>query len=253
MSTDSTRDVVLRARGLDAGYRGKTVLTGVDLEIHAGDFWFLLGKNGSGKTTLLRALLGLRRPLAGTLVCAALDDREHLGFVPQRCELNPSLPTTVREFVGFGLVATRVPAADRAERLRWALARAGLEGMERRSYWSLSGGQRQRALVARALVRRPSLLVLDEPTEGLDPVTEDAILGTLAQLNERSGTTVLFVSHKLVTAARYASHVALFGDGRVHGGPRDAVLVPEQIERVYGAPIGLDGAVGRPVERELAG
>ena len=160
-----------------------------------------------------------------------------LGFVPQRCELNPALPTTVREFVSLGLVGTRIPRADHSAALARALSQAGLAGMERANYWSLSGGQRQRALVARAMVRRPEVLMLDEPTSGLDPTTEDSILQTLAALNEREGVTIVFVSHQVATAARYASHVGLFRAGRVTCGPRSEVLREDLLTEVYGAPL----------------
>ncbi len=229
------REVVLQVRGLALGYRTRRVLAGVDLEVRAGDVWFLIGPNGSGKTTLLRALLGTLQPLAGRVERhPELARRERIGFVPQKGLLNPSLPTTVREFVSLGLVGTRVRGAARGENLRWALGRVGLGGLERADLGSLSGGQHQRSLLARALVRRPALLVLDEPTAGLDVGSEDAFLTTLSDLNRRDGVTLLFVTHDLEIAARHASHVALFHDGRVATGPRERMLRPEEIRRVFG-------------------
>ena len=230
-------------RVLDAtlGYGSRPVLSGVNLEICAGEFWFFLGPNGSGKTTLLRALLGLLAPTSGAIESDLLERREMLGFVPQRCELNPALPTTVREFVSLGMVGTRVPRSNRPAELARALSQSGLAGMERASYGALSGGQRQRALVARAMVRRPEVLMLDEPTAGLDPITEDSILQTLAALNERDGVTVVFVSHQVATAARYASHAALFRDGRVTSGTRAEVFRAEVLSDVYGAAVPSTG------------
>ncbi len=230
---------VFRARGAELGYGAEPVLSGVDLEIRRGEFWFLLGPNGSGKTTLLRALLGLLEPRAGTLQRhPEWTARERLGFVPQSCDINPTLPTTVREFVSLGFVRSRIPRAERPRGLRDALALVGLQGRERTSYWSLSGGQRQRALVARALVRRPQLIVLDEPTEWLDVATEDVLLRTLVELH-RAGITLLFVTHKLLLAARFATHVALFDAGRVIAGAREEMLQPARIERVFGVAVDL--------------
>jgi len=227
--------LVLRARGLALGYGAKTVLTGVDLEVGAGEFWFLIGPNGSGKTTLLRAILGMLEPRAGSLELRPdLASRERVGFVPQRCVVNPSLRTTVREFVSLGLVGTRVRGPERGRNLRWALERVGLAGREDADHGSLSGGQHQRALVARALVRRPELLVLDEPTAGLDVVTEDAFLHTLSDLNRDEGVTLLFVTHELQIAARYASHVALFCPDGLASGRRGEMLRPGSIERAFG-------------------
>jgi ABC-type cobalamin/Fe3+-siderophores transport system ATPase subunit len=162
--------------------------------------------------------------------------------VPQRCAPNPILPTTVREFVELGLVGVRVGAAERPGRLEWALAHAGLAGFERRSYWALSGGERQRALVARALIRRPRLLVLDEPTNHLDFLIEQSILDVLAGLHREEGTTILFVTHALHLAARYGTHVALFHGGRVESGPVAELLRPERLTEAYGVAPPATGA-----------
>ena len=221
--------------GLSLGYGRRKVLDAIDLEVRAGEFWFLLGPNGSGKTTLLRAVLGLLAPRSGSIqLHASLRDRGRLGFVPQRCEINPSLSTTVREFVLLGLVGIRVSDREREERLAWALERAGMAALDDADHWSLSGGQHQRMLVARALVRRPSLLILDEPTEGLDVGAEEALLRTIAELNRDDGVTLLVVTHKLEIAARFASHVAIFDSASVASGARDEILQREQLERAFG-------------------
>jgi ABC-type Mn2+/Zn2+ transport system ATPase subunit len=227
--------LVLALRGARIGYGAQTVLRDVDWEVRAGETWFLIGPNGAGKTTLLRAVLGLLPLQSGTLERdPARAERAHIGFVPQRCEMNPALPTTVCEFVTLGLVGLRTAPGERAERLAEALARAGLAGLEERSYWALSGGQRQRALVARALVRRPALLILDEPTEGLDPPTEAAFLDLVEALRLEHGVTVLFVTHRLAVAARRASHVALVFAGALVSGPRDAVLARPEMRSAFG-------------------
>jgi len=231
-------DVILQTSGLSLAYGARLVLEDVNFEVRNGEFCFFLGPNGSGKTTLIRAILGMLRPRAGHLSLHPDFARlEQIGFVPQRCDLNPSLPTTVREFVVLGLVGIRATRKEEAGRLEWALARVGLEGMAGRDYWSLSGGQRQRALVARALVRRPGLLILDEPTNGLDLSTEDSFLRFLANLNQGERLTLLFVTHDIAIAARYATHVALFHSRGVEFGPRDEMLNVNSLERVFGVGV----------------
>jgi ABC-type Mn2+/Zn2+ transport system ATPase subunit len=231
MRADAT---ILKAEGLALGYGRTTVLRDVTLQVARGEFWFLLGPNGAGKTSFLRSVLGLLEPRAGRLERAAALTLQCIGFVPQRCNMNASLPTTVREFVSLGMVGIPLDAEERSDRLQEALATMALRGMESRDYWSLSGGMRQRALLARALVRRPTLLLLDEPTSGLDPTTEELLLQSLARLNAEQGLTMLFVTHDLSLAMRYATHVALFHDAALVAGPRETVLTPENLQRVYG-------------------
>ncbi len=229
------KELIRQACGLCLGYGNQAVLREVDLEVKVGEFWYLLGQNGTGKTTLLKAMLGLLPPQSGTIsLHPVLAQRERMGFVPQRCEFNPSLPTTVREFVLLGLVGIRTNRRDRSERVGWSLEKVGMLGMATDDYWSLSGGQRQRVLVARALARYPSLLIMDEPTSGLDPAAETVLLEYLAILNREEKLTVVCVSHDLTTAARHGSHVALFHKGRVQAGPVRKVLSRENLERIYG-------------------
>jgi ABC-type Mn2+/Zn2+ transport system ATPase subunit len=231
-------EVIVRTAGLRLGYGRRVVLTHVDFRMRLGEFWFFLGPNGEGKTTLLRAILGILRPQTGQLwVHPELGQRQRIGFVPQRCDINPTLPTTVREFVLLGLVGIDTDRREAAVRLGWALERVGLGGLEGKDYWSLSGGQRQRALVARALVRRPSVLILDEPTNGLDLAAEDAVLRFLAELNHKQRQTLLFVTHNLAIAARYATHIALFHAGEVVSGSRQEVLNRQTLERIYGVAV----------------
>jgi ABC-type cobalamin/Fe3+-siderophores transport system ATPase subunit len=144
----------------------------------------------------------------------------------------------------LGLVGIRCTRAQRAQRLNWALERVGLAARPEADFWSLSGGQRQRALVARALIRRPRLLVLDEPTNGLDLTTEEALLTFLSDLNKADGITVLFVTHDLAVAARHGSHFALFHDGEVVAGPGQEILRGDNLQRTYRVPvdIGRDAA-----------
>jgi ABC-type cobalamin/Fe3+-siderophores transport system ATPase subunit len=145
----------------------------------------------------------------------------------------------------LGLVGIRLGAKEETERLEWALHKVDLEGMAGRDYWSLSGGQRQRALLARALVRQPGLLILDEPTNSLDLSTEDLFLRVLADLNRTEHLTLFFVTHDIAIAARYATHLALFHAGSVESGPRKQLLNQAVLERVYG--------VGVEVIRDLSG
>jgi ABC-type Mn2+/Zn2+ transport system ATPase subunit len=222
--------------GVSLGYGDHEVLRDLSLQVRSGEFWLLMGPNGNGKTTFVRALLGLHTPRQGTIRLHPLKaNREAMGFVPQSCDFNPTLPTTVAEFVLLGLVGVSVPSHERGDRLRWALSCVGMESMERHDYWTLSGGYRQRALLARALVRRPSLLLLDEPTNGLDMPAAEAFLGALAHLHRTGGLSVLLVTHDLSIAFRYGTKGALFFGGTAISGPLDRMLDPALLEKAYGA------------------
>jgi ABC-type Mn2+/Zn2+ transport system ATPase subunit len=238
--------MLLSLRDVIAGYADRPVLRSVTFDVREGEFWFLLGPNGAGKSTLLRSILGAL-PIQGGDITRRPDvaGPQRIGFVPQRCDLNPSLPTTVREFVSLGLVG--IPHAHRStvDRMGWALDRCALGGLAHRSYWSLSGGQRQRALLARALIRRPALFIVDEPTSGLDPPSQDLLMRSLDDLNRSERLTILFVTHDLPLAARYATHVALFTGGGVLAGARDDVLRPDVLQQAYGLPIELHAEYAR--------
>jgi ABC-type Mn2+/Zn2+ transport system ATPase subunit len=236
--------MIVRGEALRLGYGGRTVVEEADFEVGRGEFWFFIGPNGCGKTTLLKAILGLLRPRSGRIALAAeLRDRSLVGFVPQRYDQKGALPTTVREFVLLGTVGTRITRTELSERLSWALSAVGIGTLAGRDLWSLSGGQRQRAVLARALIRRPQLLILDEPTTGLDLAATDGLLRFLESLHS-SGLTLIAVSHDLATAARYASHVGLFDHGRVLAGRREEVITSENLGRVYGVRMEVAASEG---------
>lgn len=228
---------LIRAENLTLGYGKTRVVHDLNLEIRKGEFWFIIGPNGQGKSTFVKSVLGLVSPLSGLLwTHSDLKDQKGIGFVPQRCDPNPSLPTTVEEFVRLGRVGLP-PLPKRDDPLGWALEQVGLEGKQRWDYWSLSGGQRQRALVARALIRKPILIVADEPTSGLDLTAKEGFVDFLAHLNREEGLTVMFVTHEIELAEEFATHVALFHRGAVRAGTPDEVLRPDLLEQAYEMPI----------------
>ncbi len=188
---DLEESLLVRAEGLAVGRAGKTFASDLTWTVRPSTWWWIEGDNGSGKTTLLCTLLGELPPTGGRLtVHPWVADGTGLGCVLQLDELLPTLPLTVTDYVGLGLAGSgRRDAGAVAE----AIDAVGLE--PRKSYWALSGGQRQRARVARALARRPALLVLDEPFNHLDG---DATARCLAAIEARrqAGAAVLCVAHR---------------------------------------------------------
>lgn len=227
-------DVLLAATGLEVG-RGAPLLSGVDLELRPGEAWFVLGRNGAGKSTLLATLLGLLAPRHGTIQAApAIADRSALGFVPQETTFSAPLPLTVAEFVDLGLATVTATRSERRARVAVALQQLGIEDLAPRQVASLSLGQRRRALVARALLRRPRLLVLDEPTANLDAHGAATLCADLDRLRRDSGVCLLHVAHDLGLVRRFATHVLLLAGAAVHAGPVAAMLAAPILEQTLG-------------------
>jgi zinc transport system ATP-binding protein len=220
---------VLELDDASIGYEGRTVVDGLSIAITGGEVVAVLGANGSGKSTLVRGILGLAQRQAGSIEAfgmpiSQLRDRWRLGYVPQQNTLARGIPATVREVVASGRLShtrpwKRASAADHA-RVRDAIALVGLAGSERALVSELSGGQQRRVLVARALAGDAEVLLLDEPTAGVDAENQHALADTLATL-AGTGTTILLVAHELGPAASIVSRVLVLSGGRLaYDGPR---------------------------------
>jgi len=228
-------ETIIEISKLSLGYNGKDIIHDVNLKIIQGDFWCLIGPNGCGKSTLLKGIIATLPPRSGAIsLNEKIADRKSIGFVPQKCDINATLPTTVREFVSLGTVGLGFTAGLEEENFGWAVERVGLGAMIGKSYWDLSGGQRQRALLARTLARRPKLIILDEPTNGLDIPAEESLLQTLESLNSENGITIMVVTHNLNIAMRFGRQFALFMNGTVLSGEGRDVITQSNIHKVYG-------------------
>ncbi|HEX2229634.1 MAG TPA: metal ABC transporter ATP-binding protein [Candidatus Binatia bacterium] len=199
------------------GYSDTAILHDVDLEIHPGDLIAMAGPNGSGKTTLFRTILGFLPVLYGSLIRNC--ELHEFGYVPQSAALDPTFPISVGEVVAMGAYRRlkrfqQTPAAER-QRLREVLEEVGLGHLTSRSFFSLSGGQKQRILIARALMVRPQILILDEPLSGVDSESQTAITELLLKINRKEGKAVFFSSHDLRLVRRVARKILRLDDGRV--------------------------------------
>jgi ABC-type Mn2+/Zn2+ transport system ATPase subunit len=228
------------------GYGSRIVLSGLSFSIQDGDRLGLVGPNGSGKSTILRALLGTLAPRAGRITRAA---SLRFGYVPQRSMLDYGWPLDTETVVAMGAydrigLLRRPGPADRAA-AREALAQVGLAELAERRFAALSGGQKQRVLIARALVGRPSMLVLDEPTDGMDLVSSTSILGLVRTLHERGGLTVVVVSHQLNEVANYVRRLALVTDGKFQIDATERILTEANLSALYGIAVEVDEVAGR--------
>jgi len=208
---------LVAAERVDVVLGGRRVLHGIDLAVDEGEIVTLLGPNGSGKSTLLRTLLGAVPASAGTV---RRRDRLAVGYVPQTLAIDATLPISVGRFLDLPV---RAPRSARHA----ALARVGAHGLERRAMTKLSGGQFQRVLLARALLARPELLMLDEPTHSLDHAGAAAFYGLIDEVRRETGCGVLMVSHDLHGAMRISDRVVcLEGCIRCEGVPHEVAAAP---------------------------
>ena len=200
---------LIDCRGVSLAYEGKTVVTDLDMQVNAGDYFCIVGENGSGKTTLMRALLGLKKPTAGSICFENGLKQTEIGYLPQQTAIQRDFPATVREVVQSGIRGGAFcPFLTRAEkaRVQEAMRLAEITDITGNSYRTLSGGQQQRVLLARAMCATEKLLLLDEPAAGLDPAMTAQLYALIKRLHE-TGITVVMISHDIPAAVKYATHI----------------------------------------------
>jgi zinc transport system ATP-binding protein len=230
--------------GLSFAYQGNEVLRDISCDIRAGDYVGVVGPNGSGKSTLMRCILGLNRTQQGTITLFGVPQPEfsawdRIGFLPQGLQLfNPNFPATVEEIVRLGRLSKkrfprRFDSSD-TKAVKRALELMGISSLGHRLIGELSGGMRQRALLARALVNEPEILILDEPTTALDPETRDSFYETLRDLNSNGGATVLLVTHDSSTVGLYASKLLYLDKRLVFYGTFDEFCRSSNMTEVFG-------------------
>ena len=243
-----SRQPIIQFTNATFSYQGKVALERITCRIEAGEFVGVIGPNGSGKTTLLRGLLGLLLPVEGTLqifdcACEALRcrHRARIGYLPQKERTDPNYPITVWEVAMMGrygaLGLLRRPGkADRTV-VSEALDAVGMLALRDRPFARLSGGEQQRVLIARALAQRPEVLLLDEPTTGIDAAAQHRLISLISDLHRRYRLTILFVTHDINLISPVADTLLLL-KRRLYGkGPPDKVLTKARLIPLYGEEV----------------
>jgi ABC-type Mn2+/Zn2+ transport system ATPase subunit len=228
------------------GYGGAPVLRDIDHAVVPGSFTGVVGPSGSGKTSLLRLLLGTARPQHGSVHRAA---GLSTSYVPQLETVNWNFPVTVAECVLMSRKTRRLlPWATAAEKAEVAavLERLGIADLGTRHIRELSGGQQQRMFIARALLRKPALLLMDEPTSGVDVATRHEVLHLLDELNQ-AGLAILLTTHDLNGMAAHLPHLVALNTRIIASGRPDEVIVPDVLERTFGARMEVLQHLGMPV------
>ncbi len=242
---------MLEISHLSCTYGGPLVVDHVELTIRRGELVGIVGPSGSGKTTLLRAILGTVQPVHGSIT---KPDDLSVAYVPQVETVDWNFPVTVREVIVMTMPRRSWwPATSKAERVEVddLLDRLGLGGLGGRHIRELSGGQQQRVFLARALARHPDLLVLDEPTSGVDVRTRHEILHVLTDLNV-DGLTIVLTTHDLNGLAAHLPRIVCFNKTVIADGAPLDVLRPAVLEATYGAPLEVLIHGGMPVVLDYA-
>jgi manganese/zinc/iron transport system ATP- binding protein len=255
-----TTSPAIEINDLTVAYRDRPVLWDVDLSVPAGVLMAIVGPNGAGKTTLIKAVLGLVRPAAGTVLVHGRpyrEDRRAVAYVPQRGSVDWDFPTSVLDVVMMGLYGSmgwiKRPGAKERKRAMDALAQVGMTDLAGRQISQLSGGQQQRVFLARALVQSAPVCLMDEPFQGVDARTERAIVDVLRELRN-AGTTVVAVHHALQTVPEYFDWVAILNVRLVATGPVREVFTAENLTAAYrgSVPFAPHGSAGTGGSMPLA-
>lgn len=244
----TTKDPVLVFDEVWFGYGGEPAVKDIAFSVTRGEFMAVLGPNGSGKTTLLRLALGLVKPGRGEVRLfgqnpQSFTDWSRVGYVPQRVEaVQTRFPATAREVVAYGLYtgfdAFRMFRGSRSTEIMAALDMVGIPGLADRRMSDMSVGQQQRVLIARALVRKPELLLMDEPVAGVDAAGQEAFHALVRRLHTEMGITVMLISHDIGAVMREATTCACINREIVfHGGVHD--MRSSDLSKLYGFPVDI--------------
>ena len=212
---------ILSCEHLCLGYGGTEIVHDLNFSVSPGDYLCVVGENGAGKSTLMRTILGLQPPLSGELRLGKGLSPGQIGYLPQQTAVQRDFPASVREVVLSGCLARcgKRPFYRKEDKslAREAMERLGIAGLAGRCYRELSGGQQQRVLLARTLCAAGSVLLLDEPVTGLDPVVSAELYRLIEELNRQDGVTVLMISHDVAAAVQYATHILHIGPSPFFG------------------------------------
>ena len=231
----------LEINDLTVAYRDKPVLWDIDLQVPTGVLMAIVGPNGAGKTTLIKSVMGLLQPAAGSVQVlgepAGRQQIRRIGYVPQRTSVDWDFPTSVGDVVMMGRYNRdrfwRRADRGNAERVAEALAAVDMQDLADRQISELSGGQQQRVFLARALVQDADLYLMDEPFQGVDAVTEQAMVAVMRRLRAQ-GKTVLAVHHDLRTAPQYFDWVALLNLRLIASGPMATEFSETNLQATFG-------------------
>ncbi len=238
----NNNQTLISVENLSFNFQGLEVLQNITFAISAGDFVALIGPNGSGKTTLIRLILGILKPSSGRVILMGqegeqFDQWNRIGYVPQKAtHLDPYFPASVREVAAMGLLSQKrfprfLTHQDEAA-IQRALGQVDMADLKNRRIGELSGGQQQRVFIARAIVNRPAILFLDEPTAGVDAETQDRFYDMLDELNHQGGITIVLITHDFGIITKHVNKVACLNQRLFFHGSHEEFCSSSVVEEI---------------------
>ncbi len=215
---------LIKVSGVSLGYEGKAIVSDLNFEVNKGDYLCIVGENGSGKSTLMKTLLGQKNVVSGEIAFGDGLKQNEIGYLPQQTPVQKDFPASVKEIVYSGCLNScglrPFYSKEQKKRANEIMDKLGITNLASSCYRELSGGQQQRVLLARALCATKTLLVLDEPVAGLDPVVTKNLYRLISDIN-KEGTTVIMVSHDIHAAIEFASHILHIGNKPLFFGTKE--------------------------------
>ncbi len=237
------------------GYNGVPVIENISFKVEHGHFWSFVGPNGTGKTTLVKAILGLIKPMKGRIevfgcpVQKVCKHRKMIGYVPQMEKFDPNFPARVIDVVLTGACKTlgilKSPGAEEKSKALEILKWFEMEHLAEHPMGRLSGGQQRKVLLARALFSDPKVLILDEPTSGIDIVSQERLVELIEKIYREKKLPVIFVTHNVNPILHLITHVVLLGFGKHREGPKEILFDRQVLKEIYGRDVEIVSQEGR--------
>ena len=215
----------IKGTDVSVGYEKRIVAGGINFEINEGDYLYIVGENGSGKSTFMKCVLGLEKPVSGSIVYGDGLKQKEIGYLPQQSYIQRDFPATVSEIVISGclnkLGFRPFFGKKEKDRAKEAMEKLEITDLAKRSYPELSGGQQQRVLLARALCATGKVLLLDEPVTGLDPLDQKDLYRMISRINQEDKTAIVMISHDIENVLEYANKILYIGNEVFYGKKED--------------------------------
>ncbi|MGB9766098.1 MAG: metal ABC transporter ATP-binding protein [Sulfurihydrogenibium sp.] len=235
---------MIKIENLWVELNGNLILEDISLEIKKGEIVAIVGPNGGGKTTLIRTILGFVKPTKGRVLIDGKEPKDYIksgkvGYLPQKSSYERDFPVSALDVVMFGLVEVKISKKEKEKKALEVLRYVGMESFKDKPFGKLSGGQQQRVMIARAIISEPELLILDEPSTGVDVVAQESFYEFIKKLNQEKGITVLMITHDIGAVGSFVHKVVGLNKKLHYFGDFKDFLQKSNVDKLYGSEVKL--------------